>query len=202
MYKIHRNNHDFQIAYFLAGSCHTPDGAYALLQGLKEDREAAIKNYAVQELKNKAKIIRAEKLLKGTEDEKLDGQADLLEIENNKASGQILFDAAKDEFDFIVKCIGIVQEHRQYKHLPDAEAYEAAQKEEWKFELMKRAENAILTTGGIPTDHYDTMRMHPEFITEILPKIEKVYKLLETNSPTQMAELLQSKFNFPKLLNS
>jgi len=200
MYKIHRQNHNFQIAYFLAGACHTADGAYALLQGLKEERLVAIKNYSVQELKDKAKIIRANKLLDGTEDEKLDGEAELLEIENNKESGKVLYNAALDEMAFIEKCIAVVQPLRQYKDLPDSEAYEEAQREEWKLELIKRAENSILTTGTIPTDHYDTMRMHPDFITEILPSISNTLELTKTKTPTEMAKLLTPNFNFPKLL--
>jgi len=200
MYKIHRQNHDFQIAYFLAGACHTPDGAYALLQGLKEEREAAIKNYSVTELKNKAKTIRAEKLLQGTEAEKLDGEAELLEIENNKESGKVLYNAAKDELDYINYCIDIVNPLRRYKDLSDADAYEEAQREEWKLELIKRAENSILTTGTILTDHYDTMRMHPDFITEILPKIDNTLELTKTKTPIEMAKLLKPDFNLPKLL--
>ena len=200
MFKIHRQNHNFQIAYFLAGACHTADGAYALLQGLREERLSAIKNYAVQELKNKAKILRANKLLQGTDDEKLDGEAELLEIKNGDESGKVLYDAALDEMAFIEKCIGVVQPLRQYKDLPDSEAYEEAQKEEWKLELIKRAENSILTTGAIPTDHYDTMRMHPDFIKEILPHIKKVILLAKTKSPTEIAQLLEPNFNLPKLL--
>ena len=200
MYKVHRKNTNFQIAYFLAGASHTSDGAFAMLCNLKEEREASINNYAVQELKNKAKTIRANRLLQGTSDEVLDGQAELLELENNKST--VLFDAAKDELEFINKCIGIVNPLRQYKHLPDAEAHEAAQRVEWKFELMKRAENAILTTGNIPTDHYDTMRMHPDFITEILPQMEKVMKLAQSKTPAiEIVKLLEPKFNIPRLLN-
>jgi len=200
MYKIHRQNHNFQIAYFIAGACHTADGAYATLQGLREERLSAIKNYAVAELKTKASIIRANRLLLGTDDERLDGEAELLEIENNRVVSQVLFDAANDELLFIERCIESVQPLRQYKDLPDAEAHEAAQKEEWKLDLIKRAENSLLTTGTIPTDHYDTMRMHPDFITEILPRIDEILVLVQTNTPIQMAQLLQPKFSFPALL--
>ena len=42
--KNHRQNHDFQILYFLIGSCHTPDAAYALCQELREERYACIEN--------------------------------------------------------------------------------------------------------------------------------------------------------------
>ncbi len=200
MYKIHRQNHNFQIAYFLAGSCHTPDGMYAMLQGLKEEREGAIKNYEVQGLKNKARIIRANKLMEGDEADKLDGEAELLEIKDGDESGKVLYDAAIDELNYINYCIEIVQPLRKYKDLPDNEAYEIAQRDEWKMELIRRAENAILTTGTIPTDHYATMRLHPDFIKEILPKVEKVLELTKSNTPTEMAKLLSPKLDITKLL--
>jgi hypothetical protein len=200
MYKIHRQNHDFQIAYFIAGSCHTPDGAYAMLQGLKENREEAINNYHVQELKIKAKKLRAEKLLKGDEADKLEAQSKLLEIENNKKSGKILYDAAVDELNFINKCISIINPLRKYKDLSDSEAYELAQREEWKFELIRRAENSLLTTGAIPTDHYNTMRLHPDFKTDILSSINKITLMIQNNDDEEILKHIEPTFNLPKLL--
>lgn len=179
--KTHRQNHDFQIAYFLAGSCHTPDGAYAMLCDLKEDRESALKAYEVGTLRMQAKVLRAEALLQDAtlpKAARLDAQADLLEIVNNIDQGKVLHDAAQDELAFIKTCIDLLHPYRQFKHLPDPQAHEAAQRDEWKYELMQRAENYLMTTNTIPPDHFATMRMHPDFEAEILPWIGEVRKAL------------------------
>ena len=183
--KFHKQNTNFQIAYFLAGACHTPDGAYILLRELREERQAAVDNYKVQELKDKAKEIRANKLLQGDEAEKLEGQAELLELENNKKTGEVLYQAALDEITFIDKCLVAIEPLRVYKNLSDGEANEAAQWNEWKFELMRRAENLMLTTGGISPDQFTTMRMHPDFQTEILPRINEIKKLMLTEEGSE-----------------
>jgi hypothetical protein len=185
--KLHKQNTNFQIAYFLAGSCHTPDGAYSLLKELREERQAAIDNYKVQELKNKAKEIRANKLLRGDEADRLEGEAELLELENNKKTGEVLYQAALDEVAFIDKCLAVIEPLRVYKDLPDGEANEMTQRDEWKFELMRRAENYLLTTGGIPTDQFDTMRLHPDFKAEILPRINEVRQMLLTEGGRESA---------------
>ncbi|MBU1449240.1 hypothetical protein KKF45_05340 [Patescibacteria group bacterium] len=179
--KNHKQNTNFQIAYFLAGSCHTADGAFSLLCELREERQGAVDNYKVIQLKDKAREIRAKRRL-GSKDktDQLEGEAELLELENNKKTGGVLYNAALDELDFIDKCLIAIQPLRQYKDLPDAEAHEAAQYQEWKFELMHRAENFLLTIGGIPTDQFATMRMHPAFKTEILPRINEMKKLMLT----------------------
>jgi hypothetical protein len=196
--KNHKQNTNFQIAYFLVGSCHTPDGAYSLLCELKEERQAAVNNYAVTELRNKAKEIRNNKLFLGDEADVLEAQAELLEMGNNKKTSEILYQAALDELKFIDKCFDIIQPLRQYKDLPDSEAHEAAQLQEWKFELIHRAENAMLTTGGIPTDHFATMRMHPSFQTEILPRINEMKSLMLTKGG---ADILQKQITGSKFEN-
>ncbi|MGB9729816.1 MAG: hypothetical protein ACPL1B_08115 [Thermoprotei archaeon] len=179
--KNHKQNSNFQIVYFLIGSCHTPDAAYSLLCDLREERQMAIDNYKVQQLKNQAKRIRAERLLQSKDEAKrLEGQAKLMELENNEKYGKVLYEAAVNELDFINKCIEKIQPLRKYKDLPDIEAHEAAQYEEWKLELIRRAENYLLTTGTIPPDQFDTMRMHPAFKKEILPKIKEMVEMLKT----------------------
>jgi hypothetical protein len=177
--KNHRQNHDFQIAHFLVGACHTPDGAYAMLCDLKEEREQAIANYHVNQLRTEAKEIRAKKLMESDDEaDRKEGAADLLEIENGRAFGKVLYDAAVAELKFIEDCIARIQPFRKYAHLPDLEAHEAMQAEEWKLELMHRAENFLLTIGHIPTDQFATMRMHPAFASEIWPSIQEMGKLL------------------------
>jgi hypothetical protein len=203
--KNNRVNKNFQIAYFLAGSCHTIDGAYALLKDLQEDREMAIAQLRSSSLKEQSKIVKAKHIIKnGEEWERLEAQADLAEIEDNKKFSDKNIEAAKKELDFIIKCIEKIQPHRAFAHLPDDEAHEAAQFDEWKFELISRAENYLLTTGSIPTDHFVTMRQHPAFIDEILPVIERTKQAILTNTDKQLLinNLNSQRIDIPKLIES
>lgn len=201
-YKTNRSNHDFQIAYFLAGSCHTPDAAYALMCDLREDRDNAIKMYDASKLREEAKTIRAERLM-ASEDEavRLEGQADLVEIEAMQATVQRNLAAAKAERATIDKCMALLEPLRVYAHLSLPEAHQAAQSEEWKLELIERAENFMLTTGSIPTDHFSTMRMHPEFKTGILPAMNAIQALMKEGKIDLVLEgaVRAPKFALPAL---
>lgn len=203
--KNNRQNHDFQIAYFLAGDCHTPDGAYALLCDLREDRQNALNMVASGQLRERAKRLRAEKLLASTEEaDRLEGQADLSEIDAMAATTRRNIEAAKAELATIEKCMEILQPMRLYRHLPDAKAHEAAQRSEWKFELIRRAENFIMTQGTIPADHFNTMRLHPDFKSDILPALANVKALVLGNNVEELRKLQDRPRNFdlPKLLEA
>lgn len=175
--KTRRLNHDFQIAYFLAGSCHTPDGAYALLCDLRDDRQAAIAAYHVSTKRLEAKRLEAAPNLEHADaPTRLRAQADFEEATIALDSGAALFEAAQAELTFIERCIEKLEPHRKFKDLPDGEAHEAAQREEWRLELIYRAENFIACHGGIPQDQYATMRQHPDFASSIRPAIAALSK--------------------------
>lgn len=179
--KNHRQNHNFQIKYFLAGSCFTADAAYFLLQDLKEERQSAIEHYHVSKIREKAKMLQI-KILQESESEvdRINAEADLLELENNKKTGEILYQAALDELNYINDCLSKINKFRKYKHLSDSEACQAMQQEEWKYELIHRAENSLLTTGTISPDQFVTMRMHPEFKSEIFPAIQQIQEGMQS----------------------
>lgn len=206
-YKTNRQNHDFQIAYFIAGSCQTPDAAYSILCDLKEDRSNAIKSFNAHSLRDQAKMIKAERKLQDADEAvRLEGQADIEEMKAMVETTQKNYDAALAELAFIEKCIEKLQPLRKFAHLSDAEAHEAAQHDEWKLQLVHTAENHILNTGMIPPDHFATMRMHPAFATEILPALEKTKLLLNSSGKGPedgarlVAHLQEKKFDLPKLL--
>ncbi|MDD2879682.1 MAG: hypothetical protein PHQ58_04530 [Rhodoferax sp.] len=204
-YKTNRQNHDFQIAYFLAGSCHTPDGAYALMCDLYEDRDNAIRSFEASKLREQAKIVRAHRLINSPDEaEQLEGKADLVEIEAMKETVQRNLDAAIAERATIKKCMDRLEPLRKYAHLSLPEAHQAAQQEEWKLELMKRAENYLLSQNGIPADHFATMRLHPDFKDAILPKINSLVDLLASGNRAGMIELMlpDAEFSVPKLMAS
>ncbi len=199
-YKTNRLNHDFQIVHFIAGSCHTPDAAYGILCDLKEDRSNAIKLFEAAKIRDQAKRLRAQKMLNQSEEAvRLEAQADLVEIEAMSETTQKNYAAAVQELATIENCILALQPLRKFKHLPDPHAFEAAQEEEWKLELIHRAENCLLTTGTISTDHFATMRMHPAFQSEIMPAIHQIRELmkepngLETIVQMQVSRQLELK---------
>ena len=177
--KNNRQKHDFQILHFLAGSCHTADGAYALLCDLRDDRADALKQVTAAHLRERAKILRAERRIASEDEaERLEGQADLAEIEGHAETLAKNLAGAQAELAFIEQCIARLQPLRRYAHLPDAEAHEACQREEWRLELVSRSENFLLTSGTIPHDHLATMRQHPDFATHILPAIQHTKVLM------------------------
>jgi hypothetical protein len=203
--KNNRVNKNFQIAYFLAGSCFTADGAYSLLKDLQEDREMALAQLESIDLKVQARIAKANRDIEiGTEWEELEGKAELVEIENNKKFSDRNIQAAKDELAFINECIKKLQPHRKFAHLSDPEAHEACQFDEWKYELIYRAENYLITAGTIPADHFMTMRLHPAFKQEILPVIERTKQMLinKTESSILLENLDNNRISITKLLEN
>jgi hypothetical protein len=201
--KNNRLNHDFQIAYFLAGSCHTPDAAYSLLKDLQEEREMALAQIEGSELRAKAKILRAEKMIQSDDPATvLEGQAELADMKNNEHFLRKNIEAAKRELNFIQKCIDRLYPYRKYSHLPDEEAHEAIQMEEWKLELINRAENNLLASGQISSDLLQTMRQHPQFQSDILPAIENIKLVMTTNDNflNIVEKLGNNKLDIPKLL--
>lgn len=189
-YKTSRQNHDFQLAYFLAGSCRTPDAAWSLLYDQRSDREDALKLYESAKLRERAKRVAAERRIASNDEvEMLEGQADLLEIEAMADTTRRSVEGAQAELAMIEKIMNVLDPMRRFKHLPDAEAHEAAQREEWKHELINRAENFIMTQGTIPADEFNTMRMHPDFKTDILPALTNVKALVLSRDPNAIQEL-------------
>jgi hypothetical protein len=179
--KRNRNNSNFQIAYFVAGSCHTADAAYIALLNQRDERERALDQVEPGELRQQAIRIRSEQRLQSTDPaERLEAQAELLELERSGKNNAELVAAAREELSFITECIQRLQPFRKYAHLSDAEAAEACQQEEWALELQRRAENYMLTSGTIPHDHFNTMRQHPDFAKRILPHIEQLHLGMQT----------------------
>lgn len=175
--KNNRQNSNFQILYFLVGSCHTVDAAYSLLCDLLEERNMALATVKTCDLRSQALISKANSIINdpnSKEYEMLEAQADLEELNSSKKLTQKNIDAAQDEVNFILDCMNKLEPHRKYAHLSLPEAHQAMQQEEWKLELVHRAENYLLTTGSIPPEHFETMRQHPEFKTELVPQIEQI----------------------------
>lgn len=176
---MHWRNSNFQIAHFLAGKCHTIDGAYKMLRELREDRDVAIRTAESSNLRVEAKKLRAEAVLSNgaTAVEKLEARADLSEIEASADQCKSVYEQGLRERDFIDACIAKVEPLRKYRHLPEHEAHQACQQDEWKLELIHRAETFLMANGSIPQDQLSTMMAHPDFKSEIAPRIDKLIKM-------------------------
>jgi hypothetical protein len=176
-----RLNTDFQIVNFLIGSCHTPDGAYALLCDLRDDRLKAVNNAPSSMMKARARIMRLKlKRLSPLPWHRLEANAELRTIEEMRPFDEKVYNAALEELKTLTKCMERLEPLRKFGHLPLAQAHAAAQEEEWKLELLHRAENFLFCTGSLPPDHFATMRMHPAFSSEILPHVTKLLEARKT----------------------
>lgn len=176
---MHWRNSNFGIRHFIANKCHTADEAYRVLCELYEDRDVAIKNAEAASLREKAKRTKAESILTSDapEWEKMEAEAELIELDAFKKQGDDVLDAGIRERDYIQSLIAEIQPLRKYAHLPDHEAYQLAQEEEWKHELVWRAQNFLASQGNIPHDHLATMRLHPAWEDTLLPQIEHIIDL-------------------------
>jgi hypothetical protein len=182
--KPHRTNSDFQLKYFLAGSCHTVDGAWTLLYGQKVDMETKIRFAKIAELRRNAKQALAMEVLRATnttEAARMNAEADLQEVESEKIVADLNLKAAVDELECINKLMAELEPHRKYAHLSLFEANEACQREEWLEELKTRAENFLVCQGAIPHDQLSTMRSHPDFEAVLAPYIQETVLKIQTN---------------------
>ena len=199
--KYFRQNTNFQIAYFIAGSCHTPDAAYFALKNAHYERSQAVVLIPASELRLKAKRIEIERQLVSNDPvEQLKGQAELIHYEVDKANFDQLSASAKSEVDFIEECIRRIEPLRKYSHLSDIEAAEACQAEEWLLELQRRAENYLLTTGTIPHDHFNTMRQHPGFKNHLLPHINNLHIAIANGESPKILSNSVPRYDLPRLM--
>lgn len=196
--KPHRQNSDFQLRHFLVGSCTTPDGAYVLMYGQLIDMQGKLR-HAESQLKARqaklkaaeAKYAEAEYVLSNekrnegsgilhvilqAEADMLQAEADKLEIEADIPTWEMNRTAAQQELTAIENLMLELKPQCKYADNDILKMSELSQQEEWLGELKQRAENFLLTQGTIPHDHFQTMRMHPEFKTALVPHIQNVHK--------------------------
>lgn len=173
MFKFHRHNSDFQIEHFIAGAAHTPDARYFVLRELEEERQRAVRQFELGAKKRAAARLRAQAKAKSIDEaDQLDGEAELDLMAAAEPEQAVLYQAAKAELATIQRLLEEVRSARRYADRPDAEAAELTQREEWKLELIFRAQTYLWTQGTIPQDHFAVMRRHPDFEGEIFPAIE------------------------------
>jgi len=227
--KPHRQNSGFQLRYFLAGSCSTPDGAYVLMYGQLTDMQNKLRHAESQLLARQAKLKAAEakearanyvlqcaKNNEGTgllyeilqaEADALQARADRLEIEADIPVWDMNWQAAKQELADIEELMLELKPKCKYADRDILAMSEASQEEEWLGELKQRAENFLITAGTIPHDHFQTMRSHPRFKTDLVPYIQGVnQKIAQANRLGQQGKdgmaALMLELEEPKLLEA
>lgn len=200
--KRHRSNNNFQLAYFIAGSCYTADAAYIALLNQRDDREQAVATARADARRRAAKRLRIAPRLQAEDPaERLEAQADLLELDAMEPLTADLLRAAEAELDFINLCIQRVQPLRKYGHLSDAEAAEACQREEFLMEFKNRIENYMITSGQIPANEFASMRQHPDFDRLLLPHITQVQQaLMQPGGAQDLLPAATRGFDLPRLL--
>jgi hypothetical protein len=182
--KPHRQNSNFQLRHFLVGSCTTPDGAYVLMYGQLIDMQDKIRHAESQRKRRQAKIAKAQYTIDNPTYfkayEVLDAEADVLEVEADMSTWDMNLAAAKQELAAIENLMLELKPRCKYAHLPILEMAEASQEDEWLGELKQRAENFLITAGTIPQDHFQTMRMHPKFNSDLVPHIQNMQNILSS----------------------
>ncbi len=183
-------NSSFQVAAFVVGKCHTADEAYRKLLLLREEREGALRASKIGALRVRAVVLKAEETFKtsNSEWERLEAQATLEEVEAGRALREACIEEAEREVVFINDLIARITPLRKYAHLPDHQAFQAVQREEWCLELLERAQNYLYCTGTIPTDHFATMRSHPDFATTIRPLVAAMHLALRNKDTAALAK--------------
>jgi hypothetical protein len=194
----HRNNSDFQLRHFIAGSCYTADAAWNVMYEQKLDIEHKIAHTKANLLRREAAKIELQEKSNHISNraDQLRYDAELLEFQSSEGLIELALAGAEKELNTIKQIMDELEPLRKYSNLPLLEATEASQREEWLEELKHRAENFLLTQGTIPQDQIEAMRKHPDFKTGIIPHIKKTILLIENSQDkSNTIDLLTNKKN-------
>ncbi len=182
---MHWRNSNFQTVAFIIGKCHTADEAYRKLQLQILDRRKAIDAALISQKRAALATSKAQAVLRNFEasdDDKAEALITLEEIGQETASLRPILEEAQREELFMVRLAEYLLPFRKYKDLPDHEAFQLIQREEWCLELIHRAQNFLYCSGTIPTDHFDTMRAHPDFRTIIAPAVDAMQEAVRARN--------------------
>lgn len=184
--KNNRQNTDFQLAYFIAGSCKTADGAWSVLQAQKKDMEKRIASAKASRLRLKIRKNKIDEMPESTEEEELEKEASLIEYNSDYETFLDTYRGAEMELDTINDLIERIEPYCQFDTSDYLVHQEQTQRLEWQEELKARGENMTLSNIlGIPYDHLNTMRMHPDFSSEILPHINKTRQAINQSNKSR-----------------
>lgn len=200
----HRQNTDFQLAYFLAASCSTPDGAWSVMYGQRLSVENALEAGKAQRLDARIKKLKAERVLAGSTDEieRLEAERDIIEANSAERMLDLNERGAQEELATITKLMTALEPLCRHDTSDPLAHQEAAQWDQWAGEFKRRAENMLIANAiGIPYDHIEAMRSHPDFVKDILPHIMSTGKTLadaaKQQDPALLTKLLTGSLALP-----
>ena len=185
----HRNNSDFQLRHFIAGGCHTADGAWNMLYEQMLDIKIKLEHTKAQALRRKAKKLDLERAKEETRtvSDALRIEADLIEWQSGEGLAELAIAGAERELATIKSLMDELEPSRKYAHLPLLEATEAAQREEWLHEFKNRIENYLISQGTVPEDQLRAMRNHPDFGTHLVPHMKQIAaKIKKHDEPSDL----------------
>lgn len=185
--KNFRSNTLFDLANFVSGEAHTPDGKTVLLKGqllLLQERMDLCK---IEKIRRARTRLRLQQPV--TEFQNVDSDLDLMALDATQLVFDLNMEALANEITDIEKLIEELKPFCTLNHLPFLEAQELIQGEEWKCELIERAKNYCQTLGYIPPDQLKAMKQHPDFSKEILPKVLSMAKTLKSQESNSTAYL-------------
>lgn len=147
------------------------------------DMQGKLRHAESQLKRRQAKLAKCKYIMdniegKYAEYEVLEAEADMLETEADIPTWDMNLQAARAELTDIENLMLELKPQCKYADKPILEMSELAQEDEWLGELKQRVENFLLTAGTIPHDHFQTMRMHPKFKTEIVPLLQTMQEKL------------------------
>lgn len=178
----HRLNSDYQIHHNLAGSCSTPDGAWALMYGQKIDIESRLNAAEMLPLNRQILVAEMEEARRDHGPESsvyLKALRALKEHEAGSATATANIEGARREMETITQLMADLEPKCLYRNLPLLDRLESCKADETRGELMRRAENMMIgNLLGIPFDHIEAMREHPDFSSHILPSIMQTGRLI------------------------
>ena len=188
----HRQNSNFHLRYFLAGSCFTADAAYFRVLMELEQIEPKLMIIAIRE---KEEEILDEKLRHASSAiERLQAEKELLEHRAQCFNDSKNLEGALRERGELTKLLDEIRPSCKFVGaLPTLqEAWDACQREEWLEELKHRAEN-FLIFGPIPASEMAVFRQHPDFEQKIVPHIQSLFQGFSKGDPYRSLEMLVNK---------
>lgn len=179
---MHWKHSQHQLVHVILANCHTVDEAYRVLCELEEDRLFSIESSLAESKRAQSKVIAAKLVLKDSDESKSNKILSECFIDETLARNKLAqpcLDEARRELAFIREIKDKLEPYRKYIELPDHQAHQACQSEEYMYDLFWKAYNFICSTGTIPHDHWMLLKMHPNS-SSLVPLVINMTNGLDT----------------------
>jgi hypothetical protein len=168
-------NSNFHILTQMVGTRNTPDEAYRVLAFELEEQEHALSLEEANQLlrqQQRKELTRAAK--SWWPFKRVKATAALMKLTGDECRVEGAAVRAEQEVAFIKQLMTEIAPHRRYSHLPDDEAFQACQAEEWAAEHLKRATRFLVCDHKIPENYLEAMTVHPWWESYLMPRIAEL----------------------------